>query len=289
LGPHSSATSCGPIRPVGRRPPGACELAPGRPGSACQRSRCCVDCSPCPTPTALLACARCTPDAPPPKNVINQFSQTCADPRVAYFGNVSVGADVSLAELRGLYHAVRPPHTSLEAGEGGLGGRCGWRQSQRAQSSQSIGRSAPCPLAQDNRDATWARPLCCHPHATLNHPQVVLAYGAESDRPLNVPGEASARVYSAREFVWWYNAHPDAAALPVDLSEVETVAICGIGNVALDCARVLLRRPAELAKTDIAAHAMAQLAGSSRVRRVHIFARRGPVQVRGGPLAGWGG
>jgi adrenodoxin-NADP+ reductase len=109
---------------------------------------------------------------------------------------------------------------------------------------------------------------------------VVLAYGAESDRPLNVPGESSSGVFAAREFVWWYNGHPDATQLPVDLSKVETVAICGIGNVALDCARVLLRRPSELAVTDIAAHAMSQLAGGSRVKRVHIFARRGPVQVR---------
>jgi len=109
---------------------------------------------------------------------------------------------------------------------------------------------------------------------------VVLAYGAESDRPLNVPGEGSAGVFAAREFVWWYNAHPDAAQLPVDLSDVESVAICGIGNVALDCARVLLRRPSELAVTDIAAHALAQLRDRSRVKEVHLFARRGPVQVR---------
>ena len=25
---------------------------------------------------------------------------------------------------------------------------------------------------------------------------------------------------SAREFVWWYNGHPDYASLPVDLSKV---------------------------------------------------------------------
>ena len=109
----------------------------------------------------------------------------------------------------------------------------------------------------------------------------MLAYGAESDRPLNVPGENSSGVFAAREFVWWYNAHPDAAHLPVDLSKVETVAVCGIGNVALDCARVLLRPPGQLATTDIAAHTLEQLIGPSKVRRVHIFARRGPVQVRG--------
>ena len=27
-------------------------------------------------------------------------------------------------------------------------------------------------------------------------------------------------VFSAREFVWWYNGHPDYRDLPVDLSKV---------------------------------------------------------------------
>ncbi len=59
-----------------------------------------------------------------------------------------------------------------------------------------------------------------------------------------------------------------------------TAAVCGIGNVALDCARVLLQPPGRLAPTDIAAHALAQLAaGRSAVREVHLVARRGPVQV----------
>lgn len=90
-------------------------------------------------------------------------------------------------------------------------------------------------------------------------------------------------VLAAREFVWWYNAHPDARHLPIDLSKVKSVAVCGIGNVALDCARVLLRPLSQLAPTDIAGHAMQQLA-RSRVLRVHLFARRGPVQVM---MRGW--
>jgi hypothetical protein len=78
----------------------------------------------------------------------------------------------------------------------------------------------------------------------------VLAYGCESDRRLNIPGEDSRGVFAAREFVWWYNGHPDATQLPVDLSAVESVAVCGIGNVALDCARVLLRPLQQLAGAD---------------------------------------
>lgn len=86
-------------------------------------------------------------------------------------------------------------------------------------------------------------------------------------------------VYAAREFVWWYNGHPDQAHLPIDLSKVESVAVCGIGNVALDCARVLLRPVEQLAPTDIAQHALQQLR-QSKVRTVQLCARRGPVQVR---------
>jgi adrenodoxin-NADP+ reductase len=86
-------------------------------------------------------------------------------------------------------------------------------------------------------------------------------------------------VYAAREFVWWYNGHPDQQHLPIDLSKVESVAVCGIGNVALDCARVLLRPVEQLASTDIAQHALQQLR-QSKVRTVQLCARRGPVQVR---------
>lgn len=39
-------------------------------------------------------------------------------------------------------------------------------------------------------------------------------------------------MFSAREFVWWYNGHPDAADLPVDLTRVKAAAVCGIGGWA---------------------------------------------------------
>lgn len=104
--------------------------------------------------------------------------------------------------------------------------------------------------------------------------------GATSKRGCTCCGmlQDSKGVFAAREFVWWYNGHPDQQQLPVDLSKVESVAVCGIGNVALDCARVLLRPVAELASTDIARHALQQLR-SSKVREVLLCARRGPVQV----------
>lgn len=85
-------------------------------------------------------------------------------------------------------------------------------------------------------------------------------------------------VLSAREFVEWYNGHPDAQGLAVDLSSVRTVAICGLGNVAVDCARILLQDAARLKSTDIAEHALAQLK-TSAVQSVHLIGRRGVAQV----------
>ena len=39
-------------------------------------------------------------------------------------------------------------------------------------------------------------------------------------------------VFSAREFVWWYNGHLQYRDLPLDLSATRSVAIAGLGNVA---------------------------------------------------------
>ncbi|RVW96271.1 NADPH:adrenodoxin oxidoreductase, mitochondrial [Vitis vinifera] len=113
-----------------------------------------------------------------------------------------------------------------------------------------------------------------------DHPEtkVVLAYGAESDRVLGIPGEDFAGIHSAREFVWWYNGHPDCKNLDPDLKSTDTAVILGQGNVALDVARILLRPTMELAKTDIASHALAALEGSS-IRKVYLVGRRGPVQA----------
>lgn len=87
-----------------------------------------------------------------------------------------------------------------------------------------------------------------------------------------------AGVLSAREFVWWYNGHPEYVNLQLDLSRIQSIAICGLGNVAVDCARILLQPPERLASTDIAEHALQQLRNSS-VKEVHLIGRRGPVQV----------
>jgi ferredoxin/flavodoxin---NADP+ reductase len=55
--------------------------------------------------------------------------------------------------------------------------------------------------------------------------------------------------------------------------------IIGHGNVALDIARMLAKTADQLRHTDIAAHALAQLA-DSRIRDIHIIGRRGPAEAR---------
>lgn len=113
--------------------------------------------------------------------------------------------------------------------------------------------------------------LAHHYHA------VVYATGAPSDRRLRIPGETLPGVHSATEFVGWYNGHPDYRDLSFDLSR-ESVVIVGVGNVALDVARILATGHQALAKTDIAPHALEALR-ESRVRTTHVLGRRGPAQA----------
>jgi len=106
---------------------------------------------------------------------------------------------------------------------------------------------------------------------------VLYACGAQSDRALGIPGENLKGSHSATEFVAWYNGHPDFRGREFDLT-AERVAVVGVGNVAIDVARILSLSPAELAETDMADHAIAALS-ASRVRDVSILGRRGPVQA----------
>lgn len=106
---------------------------------------------------------------------------------------------------------------------------------------------------------------------------VILSYGADTDRTLGIPGEALPGSHAATDFVAWYNGHPDYAAASFDLTQ-KAAAIVGIGNVAMDVARILAKPVSELEKTDLADHALQALA-ASQVQTVHVVARRGPVQA----------
>ena len=107
--------------------------------------------------------------------------------------------------------------------------------------------------------------------------QILYCTGAQTDRRMGIPGEDLRGSYPATEFVAWYNGHPDFRDCQFDLSK-ERVAVVGVGNVAVDVARILCRSPAELATTDIADYALDALR-ESRVREVYLLGRRGPAQA----------
>ncbi|HTO11098.1 MAG TPA: FAD-dependent oxidoreductase [Candidatus Binatia bacterium] len=163
-----------------------------------------------PTPYGLVR-AGVAPDHQKIKAVTAAFDKTAAHPRFRFFGGVELGKDVSVADLRGLYH------------------------------------------------------------------QIVYTTGAQTDRRMGIPGEDLPGSHPATEFVAWYNGHPDYRDCQFDLTQ-ERVAVVGVGNVAIDVARILCRTPAELEKTDIADHALEALR-QSRVKEVYLLGRRGAAQA----------
>jgi len=102
---------------------------------------------------------------------------------------------------------------------------------------------------------------------------VVYAVGASEDRRLGVPGEDLPGSRSACEFVAWYSGHPDAE--PQRMAGVRSVVAFGVGNVALDVARILLADPAHLDRTDMPEPVLAELS-ANRVSDVWVIGRRGP-------------
>src|SRR5712692_2981539 len=107
--------------------------------------------------------------------------------------------------------------------------------------------------------------------------QILYSTGAQTDRRMGIPGEDLKGSHPATEFVAWYNGHPDYRDCQFDLSQ-ERAAVVGVGNVAIDVARILCRSPQELATTDIADHALEAL-GKSRIKEVYLLGRRGPAQA----------
>lgn len=117
-----------------------------------------------------------------------------------------------------------------------------------------------------------------HLSSLLRHyDAIVFAYGASKDRSLGIPGESLKGIYSAREFVGWYNGLPEFANLNPDLSHEQAI-IIGQGNVALDVTRILLEDVDKLRKTDIADYALEALS-RSRVKDIRVVGRRGPMQA----------
>src|SRR5947209_1786846 len=116
-----------------------------------------------------------------------------------------------------------------------------------------------------------------HEELTEVYDAVVYAFGAQTDRHLDIPGEDLPGSWPATAFVAWYNGHPDFQDLSFDLSG-ERVVVVGNGNVAIDVARMLALTPEELAGTDTTDAAIDAIVGSG-IREIVMLGRRGPAQA----------
>jgi ferredoxin--NADP+ reductase len=95
----------------------------------------------------------------------------------------------------------------------------------------------------------------------MNPAAMVFACGAQGYNALCLPGEECSGVYSAKDFVYGYNQLPPYATR--DLSTGKRVAIIGMGNVAADIMRWLLRD-----------------APDRQTEEVIVVARRGPYEAK---------
>jgi ferredoxin--NADP+ reductase len=155
------------------------------------------------------------PDHPRIKQIIVALQKILARGDIRLVGNVDVGTDVSMAELREHYDAV------------------------------------------------------------------IISTGADKDAPLPIPGIDLPGSYGAADFVSWYDGHPDVPRTwPL---EAQSVAVLGVGNVALDVARILAKHVEDLMPTEVPANVVEGLR-QSPVTDVHVFGRRGPAQVKFTPL-----
>ncbi|MGW5918909.1 FAD-dependent oxidoreductase [Nocardia fluminea] len=110
---------------------------------------------------------------------------------------------------------------------------------------------------------------------------VIFSTGANADRALAIPGIDLDGSYGAADFVSWYDGHPDVPrSWPL---EAEKVAVLGVGNVALDVARVLAKTGDELLPTEIPPNVYEGLE-NNKALEVHVFGRRGPAQAKFTPL-----
>jgi ferredoxin/flavodoxin---NADP+ reductase len=110
---------------------------------------------------------------------------------------------------------------------------------------------------------------------------VIFSTGAIRDADLDIPGIDLTGSYGAADFVSWYDGHPD---VPRDWPlEAKEIAVIGNGNVALDVARILAKHADDLLPTEIPDNVYRVLKASP-VTDVHVFGRRGPMQVKFTPL-----
>jgi len=237
-----------------------------------------------PTPFGLVRYG-VAPDHPEVKNVVDDFTAVArkAGPRFRYLGNLEMNsATTASSSNQGLEEG-----STLADGGGAQLGFGAWAAEAGVAATVSLEE------LQERFDA------------------VVLAYGADSDRALGIPGEELEGVLPARAFVGWYNGHPDfkhlTRTVTEALSRCPEVVVLGQGNVALDVARILLKATAAngvhyeedggggrtaaqdsakevaaaLASTDMSSHAVHALRAQldQRVKKVSVVGRRGPAQA----------
>jgi ferredoxin--NADP+ reductase len=165
------------------------------------------------------------PDHESIRSIRNTLERTLEKPSVRFYGDVAIGSDLSIAELR----------ESVDA--------------------------------------------------------VIYAYGAGSDKRLEIPGEQLRGSMAAAELVAWYCGHPDVHPDTVQFSisdhlvasEIDELirtsrqaVVVGVGNVALDVARVLIKTADQLDDTDMADEVLESLARKN-ITDVHVLGRRGPA------------
>jgi len=110
---------------------------------------------------------------------------------------------------------------------------------------------------------------------------VIFSTGAIEDADLKIPGIDLAGSFGAAEFVSWYDGHPDVGRTwPMTAREV---AIIGNGNVALDVARMIAKPANDLLPTEVPDNVF-EVLGSSAATDIHVFGRKGPMQVKFTPL-----
>ena len=98
---------------------------------------------------------------------------------------------------------------------------------------------------------------------------VIIATGMAKDRELNINEKNKTGYFGATEFVNWYNGHPEYQDLNPNLNTNSAI-IIGNGNVAIDCARILVKTIKELQDTDITKEALSALKNSS-IKNVYII------------------
>lgn len=107
---------------------------------------------------------------------------------------------------------------------------------------------------------------------------VVYATGSSVDRRLSIPGEDLRGSFSATQFVAWYCGHPDAEVDAFTL-DAHSAVVVGVGNVAVDVARILAKTAPELSVTDMTDQVL-EVLDTSAIRDIYIVGRRGPAQAK---------